>query len=40
MFCSSVAVLRGNLKVLYSLLKCEKKVLKVVERKKKTKIWG
>ena len=40
MFCSSVAVLRSNLKVLYSLLKCEKKVLKVVERKKKQRKYG
>lgn len=40
MFCSSVAVLRSNLKVLYSLLKCEKKVLKVVERKKKNENMG
>ena len=34
MFCSSVAVLRSNLKVLFSLFKCEKELLKVVERKK------
>lgn len=40
MFCSSVAVLRSNLKVLYSLLKCEKKVLKVVERKKNNENMG